>query len=103
MGKYMLKIYQGSCIFLAHSYIVYRILKFVMRYEAVEKSSLSYAFNGPISVISKVLYMLPETEIPHLIPRVFRIMFPRVIPHGSPRYVPWNFGKYVNRGNCYAI
>jgi len=38
-----------------------------------------------------VLNIFPKTEIPRGIPRVFRIMFPRVIPHEIPQYVTGNF------------
>ena len=41
-----------------------------MRYEVVEKRTLSSTSNAPVSVISQALSMLPETEI---IPKVYSL------------------------------
>ena len=72
-------------------------------------------FNGPISVISQVLTILPETEIPCIIPRYYSgvpgdsaLLFPLC---SSPGINPWEFPRQVKgickgidtRGICYAI
>ncbi len=75
-------------------------IRFIMRYEAVEKRTLSSTSNGPIFVLLKVLTMLHRTEIIQL---SIHFMY-TLIYTPRPVYLTVYVYMYISYSEiCYAV